>query len=168
MNMHLDPDFKHLTYGDNGERRGKEMSSLGKGDFLVFYASLKPMKPCNQKLVYALIGFYEVEKILPSNKIPEEKLVENAHTRKISVYVGDVVVFGNPNTSGRFRNCIPIGEYRNGAYRVKKSVLEEWGELGINDGFIQRNRNPPFFLNPNQLKLWLKKKNPKIIQNNFD
>src|SRR4051794_27452947 len=25
-NMHLDPDFAHLTYGDNGRRRGKELT----------------------------------------------------------------------------------------------------------------------------------------------
>src|SRR6266852_4997599 len=30
-NMHLDPDFEHLTYGDNGVRRGKGLADLGDG-----------------------------------------------------------------------------------------------------------------------------------------
>ena len=42
QNMHLDPDFEHLTYGDNGERRGKGVASLEQGDFIVFYSGLNP------------------------------------------------------------------------------------------------------------------------------
>ena len=39
-NMHLDPDFGHLTYGDNGVRRGKQLAQLGQGDIVVFHGGL--------------------------------------------------------------------------------------------------------------------------------
>jgi hypothetical protein len=32
MNMHLDPDFAHLTYGDQGERAKQIRSKLGNND----------------------------------------------------------------------------------------------------------------------------------------
>ena len=35
-NMHLDPDFDHLTYGDNGMRRGVKIAKLRPDDLLVF------------------------------------------------------------------------------------------------------------------------------------
>src|SRR6266436_2722348 len=34
--MHLDPDFSHLTYGDQGERAKQIRSKLAKDDLLVF------------------------------------------------------------------------------------------------------------------------------------
>ena len=34
--MHLDPDFDHLTYGDQGERAKQLSANLGMGDLLVF------------------------------------------------------------------------------------------------------------------------------------
>ena len=37
--MHLDPDFEHLTYGDQGER-AKQLATLQNGDHIVFYAGL--------------------------------------------------------------------------------------------------------------------------------
>jgi hypothetical protein len=48
-NMHLDPDFQNLTYGDRGDWRGKEISQLKEGDFLAFYAGLRPIKKCEHK-----------------------------------------------------------------------------------------------------------------------
>ena len=39
--MHLDPDFEHLTYGDNGLRRGARIAQLAADDLLVFYAALR-------------------------------------------------------------------------------------------------------------------------------
>jgi hypothetical protein len=41
LKMHLDPDFEHLTYGDNGARRGSGIATLAPGDLLVFYAGLR-------------------------------------------------------------------------------------------------------------------------------
>ncbi len=41
-NMHLDPDFENLTYGDSGTRRGKGLTDLDHDDFIVFYSGVKP------------------------------------------------------------------------------------------------------------------------------
>ena len=41
QNMHLDPDFEHLTYGDRGTK-GKQLSTtLQRDDLLVFYSRLR-------------------------------------------------------------------------------------------------------------------------------
>src|SRR2546426_203561 len=53
-NMHLDPDFVHLTYGDNGTRRGMGIAALGRDDLLIFYAGLRSItEPWG--LVYAMV-----------------------------------------------------------------------------------------------------------------
>ena len=55
-NMHLDPDFEHLTYGDSGTRRGRGLTRLRPGDVVAFYSGLKPIAPRPRPLLYALIG----------------------------------------------------------------------------------------------------------------
>ena len=88
--MHLDPDFKCLTYGDdlprgrklipNGDRPGLE-----KDDFLAFYSSFRsiawPDKP--RSLVYALIGLFVLERppYEPTCSMPHDERLQNAHTR---------------------------------------------------------------------------------------
>ncbi len=44
-NMHLDPDFNHLTYRDQGQRARQIREKLGRGDLLVFYAGLRDIVP---------------------------------------------------------------------------------------------------------------------------
>ena len=39
--MHLDPDFRHLTYGDQGQRASQIQTKLTNGDLIVFYAGLR-------------------------------------------------------------------------------------------------------------------------------
>lgn len=80
--MHLDPDFEHLTYGDNGGRRGAGMVSMAGGDLLVFYAGLRPICPCEHRLLYAIVGFYVVDSVFPVSSVPEEQWNCNAHSRK--------------------------------------------------------------------------------------
>jgi hypothetical protein len=166
-NMHLDPDFQHLTYGDNGKARGKGVASLQKGDFIAFYAGLKPILPYSDRLMYALIGYYEVDKITWVNEIPPELKHINAHTRKKDPFPQDVVVHANPEKSGKLKQCIPIGEYRNRSYRVTKDLLETWGGLTIKDGYLQRSRNPPFFKDPELFQEWFKEKKPVYTHFNF-
>jgi len=60
QDMHLDPDFDHLTYGDQGERAKQICAKLGPGDLIVFYAGMRDVLSAPQ-LVYALIGPYVVE-----------------------------------------------------------------------------------------------------------
>ncbi len=122
LNMHLDPDFSHLTYGDQGER-AKQISRLSSGDLLVFYAGLTDTNS-NPRLVYAIIGIYVIEEIVIANKIPVGRWDENAHTRRLlNRAANDIVVRAKSKVSGRLATCFPIGEFRNGAENQKKCKL---------------------------------------------
>lgn len=167
---HLDPDFDHSTYGDQSSSsgRGSRVEKLNKGDFIVFFASFKPIVPCEHKLVYALIGILFIEKVLKVSNVPKNDWYKNAHTRIKNSNNEHLVVFADPPLSGRFNKAIPIGEFRNGSYRVKNEILEKWGGIGVTDGFIQRSVNPPWFTNPEQFLNWLDAQHIKLIHNNWE
>lgn len=138
LDMHLDPDFSHLTYGDQGER-AKQISRLGDGDLLVFYAGLADTNS-RLRLVYAMIGIYVVREIVMANTVPKHCWDENAHTRRMfATTATDIVVRAKPKVSGRLAKCIPIGEFRNGAYRLTRPLLRDWGGLSVHDGYLQRS-----------------------------
>jgi hypothetical protein len=61
---HLDPDFAHLTYGDNGVRRGRGLADFESGDVVAFFAGLRPVRPWRDPLIYALIGVYRVRNVV--------------------------------------------------------------------------------------------------------
>jgi len=163
---HLDPDFHYLTYGDDGTRRGREIVNLDKGDFIAFYGGLRPIKPCGHKTYYALMGFYVVDHWKWVLDIPEEKILENAHTRNLNFYKNDIVVWGKPELSGRLKYCIPLGEWRNRAYRVREDLLDEWGGLSVKDGYIQRSANLPRFKQPERFYSWFIEQKPTLLQEN--
>ena len=163
---HLDPDFNYLTYGDVGTRRGKKLQNFVEGDFIAFYGGLKPIRPCSHKTYYALMGLYVIEKWKWTSDIPYEKYNENAHTRNLNLHENDIVVWAKPFLSGRLKNCIPIGEWRNRAYRVKQDILDEWGGLSVKNGFIQKSGSPPLFLEPDKFYSWFLKQNPILLQKN--
>lgn len=99
--MHLDPDYEHLTYGDNGERRGKQLRGFGPGDLIVFYSGLEAI-PRAADLVYALVGVYVIDEVVKSaTAVEDARRHENAHTRKAAVYPGDLVVRARPGMSGQ-------------------------------------------------------------------
>jgi len=155
--MHLDPDFECLTYGDEGARRGAGMLNMVEGDLLVFYGGLRPVHLCEHKLVYALMGMYVVEEVLAAARVPAERWYENAHVRKVPRGESDIIVRAKPGDSGRFDRCIPIGEWRDGAYRVRRDILAAWGGLSVKDGFSQRSAVPPRFNDPARFLGWLQK-----------
>ncbi len=152
--VHLDPDFQHLTYGDDGGRRGSAIRTMTSGDLLAFYAGLKPITACRHKLVYALIGLYVIDEVVEIHSVPKHRWYENAHTRKSKRGPSDIVVRARRGISGRLDRCIPIGEWRAGAYRVTNDVLEAWGGLSVKDGYIQRSARPPAFMNPGRFSEW--------------
>lgn len=165
--MHLDPDFQYLTYGDDGDRRGSGLRKLSKGDLVVFYAGLRPIKPGQDPLCYALIGLLVVEDIVEARLVPKLRRDENAHTRRVECGAGDIIVRGQPAQSGRLARCVPIGEFRNKAYRVRCGLLEAWGGLTVKDGFLQRSARPPLFLKPERFHQWfLKHEIPLLRQQN--
>lgn len=164
--MHLDPDFEHLTYGDNGDRRGAGIATLSENDLIVFYAGLCPVSKCRHKLLYALAGLYVIERIVSVAGISAERWHENAHTRKLEHWPADIVVRAKPGVSGRLERCIPIGEWRDGAYRVREDVLRAWGDLSVKNGFIQRSAVPPNFQQPKRFYDWFHKQRVPLIGRN--
>jgi hypothetical protein len=162
--MHLDPDFSTLTYGDIGNR-ALQVRRMGKGDFLAFYAGLRATNPQAAELVYALIGFYIIEEIVQAKAVPESRWKENAHTRRVPVE-SDIVVRAKPGVSGRFERCLPIGEHRDRAYRVQPDILAAWGNLTVNDGYLQRSGRLPSFRNPDKFCQWLEKEHVTMIARN--
>jgi hypothetical protein len=164
--MHLDPDFECLTYGDEGARRGAQMVNMVEGDVLVFYGGLRPVHPCQHKLIYALMGFYVVHEVVPVTSVPSHRWYENAHVRKTNRGKTDIVVRAKSAVSGRLDRCVPIGEWRSGAYRVRQDVLDAWGGLSVKDGFIQRSAVPPTLNKPKQFLGWLKKQYVRLIARN--
>jgi len=162
--MHLDPDFKNLTYGDC-HPRSLPIKELKHGDFLVFYAGLRSIKK-PRILRYAIIGFYLINEVISADSIPEERWDENAHTRRHPIQKDDIIVRAQKGSSGRLKCCIEIGEYRNRAYRVKRELLKEWGGLSASDGYIQRSARLPFFNEPEAFLGWFKSQHPKLMEVN--
>ncbi len=166
--MHLDPDFEHLTYGDQGRRarRIEKFWAVDKNLFLVFYAGLRPLCKSEERLSYSIIGFYRVEKIVHAKEISPADWFKNAHTRR-EPGDSDIVVIGRKETSGRLERSIPIAsEFRNYAYRVRKELLEEWGDISVRDGFIQRSAYLPEFKNPQRFLDWFDKQGISLVHQN--
>jgi hypothetical protein len=164
--MHLDPDFEQLTYGDSGTRRGKGLTGLTAGDIVVFYSGLRPVIPCGHTLVYALIGLYEVAEAVRAGSVPPARWNENAHTRCVDLERSDVIIRGRPGTSGRLTYCIPIGELRARAYRVRESVLAAWGGLSCRNGYLQRSAVLPTLLDPPRFMRWFERHQPELVSAN--
>ena len=164
--MHLDPDFEYLTYGDEGGRRGAQMVDMVEDDFLVFYGGMRPVHRCEHKLIYALMGIHVVKEVLPVASVPQKRWCENAHVRKMKRGATDIVVWAKPDVSGRFERCVPIGEWRSGAYRVRQDILDAWGGLSVKDGFIQRSAVPPSFINPARFLDWLNRQTIRLLPRN--
>jgi hypothetical protein len=163
---HLDPDFDHLTYGDDGARRGKVITTYEKGDLLVFYAGLRPVGACPHRLVYALVGLFRVATVARAADFPKPRWHENAHLRRVNARPTDVVVHAEPGASGRLRCCVPVGEFRDRAYRVRRELLDAWGGLSCKDGFIQRSAVPPRFNDPARFLRWLERTGPDLVAAN--
>jgi hypothetical protein len=162
--MHLDPDFDYLTYGDNGTRRGAGVSLLGSDDLLVFYAGLRPI--FGGKLVYALIGLFVVKEVIRAVDVPVERRHENAHTRWTTISENDIIVRAKSGVSGRFDRCIPVGELRDKAYRVRRDIEEAWGGLTVRNGYIQRSAVPPAFLNAPKFYDWFLQQGITLLERN--
>ena len=173
--MHLDPDFERLTYGDrelvpakNGIRkkaRGVKLrQQVEPGDLMVFYAGLRSVQN-ESKLIYSLIGIFEVEEKVFADSVPRERWHENAHTRRVPKHQ-DFIFRAKANSSGRLRYSIPIGGIEERYSRVKKEIHDEWGGLDVKDRYIQRG-SPFRFKDSERFYKWFKEKGiPLIRQNN--
>jgi Nucleotide modification associated domain 3 len=164
--MHLDPDFDHLTYGDTGQRANQLRKNLSSGDFIVFYAGLSDVGG-GSRLIYAIIGLYVVHDLVSAISVATEARDCNAHSRRIlKPDAQDVIVRARAGLSGRLLQCLPIGEWRNGAYRARQNLLEEWGDLSVKDGYLQRSARLPKFNDPPRFQRWFAAMNPIFVQTN--
>jgi hypothetical protein len=161
---HLDPDFEHLTFGDQGQRGG-QIAQLEDGDLMAFFASFRPLEAQGRSLMYALIGLFVVDEIVLAKDVPRARWGENAHTRRLDPK-NDIVVRAKAGRSGRLRRCLPIGEYRRRAYRVTTQLLETWGSLDIKDGFIQRSVRLPRFTDAKRFYSWFLAQGPELVAAN--
>jgi len=139
---------------------------LSEGDLVVFYAGLRPVQRGEQNLSYALIGMYVVQEVVPATTVPSERWYENAHVRKAQPGESDIVVRAKPGVSGRFERCISVGEWRDGAYRVRPELLAAWGGLSVKDGFIQRSAVPPALNDPARFLGWLQSQGVQMLARN--
>ena len=167
QDMHLDPDFDYLTYGDEGQRAKQIQTKLGQGDLLVFYAGMRDVRSPSSKLVYGIIGLYVVEDIVSALSVTPIHWHQNAHTRKVlAAGASDIVVRARPGVSGRLERYIPIGHYHQRAYRVCPDLLDEWGGLNVKDGWLQRSARLPEFLNANTFYNWFLAQNVTMVRSN--
>lgn len=174
---HLDPDFSKLTYGDidgndvglenqKPNHRGKPLKDLEENDFLVFYAGLERTKHLPEhagykdKLAYAIIGFYRVkDKPISAKEFVRRGFADcNAHTR-CEYNAAAIIISAKEGESGRLSKCIPIGEFRDKAYRVTKDLLIISGGFSNNPtGYLQRSIILPKFAEPEKFLDWFYKK----------
>jgi Nucleotide modification associated domain 3 len=164
--MHLDPDFEHLTYGDQGQR-ASQIAKLGESDILVFYASFVDIRNPNARLVYAIIGTLCIKTVIAASEVSSNEWHTNAHSRRaLSPDALDIVVKGKHKTSGRLRHCLPFGEFRDGAYRVRRDILHEWGGLKVRNGYVQRSVYLPLASQPAKFIEWFKRQEPILLHKN--
>jgi hypothetical protein len=164
MPMHLDPDFSTLTYGDCG-RKAKQVCKLGSGDVIAFYAGMRSASSGPGKLVHALIGLFIVDEIVNALDVPRSRWHENAHTRR-KRDDDNIIVRAKPGVSGRLTRCIPIGEFRDRAYRVKRDILRAWGGLTVHDGYITRSAQIPRFNDAARFYSWFRKQRVPLVRSN--
>ncbi len=169
---HLDPDFRYLSYGDGGQRAARIRKFFEGSDdnFIAFYASFQPIDYAQNVLVYAIIGLYRFRSVLSANQVPVNHRNHNAHTRVVGYQQAnntDIVVFAEPNVSGRLTHLLPIGERRsNRQYYVERNLFDAWGGISSHDGWIQRSVYLPHFCEPERFLKWFGTQNPDLIANN--
>jgi hypothetical protein len=164
--MHLDPDFEHLTYGDQGERAKQLKSNLDAGDLIVFYAGLSDVRGSRQ-LIYALIGLFVVDSFQLAIDVPPQCRDINAHSRRtLQAGADDMIVHAKPGQSGRLTRGLNIGEYRDRAYRMRRDVLDAWGGLSVKDGYLQRSARLPRLLDTPRFLNWFHSQKPQLIAAN--
>lgn len=171
--MHLDPDYEHLTYGDLGDVRGRDLRNFEPDDLIVFYSAFKPIRAA-VSLVYAVVGVYVVDEIVFAPSVEDARRRENAHTRKADRAPRDIVVRARPGVSGRCEWCIPVGEKRGASnYYLRREVEDAWGGLVKADGsprkssWLNMSGSMPLLGNPEGFTRWWATQHVPLVQRNF-
>ncbi len=126
-----------------------------------------PVQLRPERLVYALVGLFVVDKFVLAADVSKKERDINAHARRIlKPGAQDLIVHGRPGVSGRFQLCLPIGEYRDLAYRVRAELVEKWGGLSVRNGYLQRSARLPRFLDSQRFLRWIERQKPVLLQSN--
>ena len=172
---HLDPDFCscRLSYGNSNNNKGKALLELTTGDIVIFYNSMQPINKPEQtgNLEYGIIGKLKVQAIKQVAAITDEaEIKRNIHSRRSNRVPTDVVVFGEPDESGRLEKYLPIGKYERLAnysrsfYWLRNSLVEEWN--GVNHRYIQMSLNPIKLCDAHRFLEWWERQNPRLVHTN--
>lgn len=120
--VHNDPEFVTFTYGDNPEGRAKaraaNLTLLGKGDLLFFFAGLTAIgsgKPVDPYRFY-FVGFFEIIEVLRAVSAmpsPEQLRVfgQNAHIKRGQTdprFFRNFWVWKGSSNSQRFQKAVPF------------------------------------------------------------
>ena len=157
---HLDPDFKELTHGESSPETDKysprfqAISELQEGDTIVFYASFRSTNPRAKRLIYALIGIFEIARTRRVRELTRRERKRYAHGRRVNSG-GDLVFKAAPKSSGRFSKAIIIPCNPGKSYRVPRKMAKAWG--GLSRTWIQRSFRPPSFENYSKFGAWLRR-----------
>jgi len=119
--MHFDPEFKTFTYGDHTKKVG---SKFLEGDYLVFYAGLKPYESNKQRKGLFIIGYFKIDRIFKYKDLKNEKFVKilknNAHIKCKKGERDTIIIKGHPNESKLLEKAIRISDYdKNYCYASK-------------------------------------------------
>lgn len=150
-NIHFDPEFDTMTYGDPTRKRSF-LLKLEKNDLLVFYAGLSPFRTDKHQEGLYIIGYFVVKRIIDfkgmSNKARQEnyKLYwNNAHCKRSYHAENLVIIVGDKENSLLLEKAIAISSLKKDKlgrpYHAVSSKIEEL--LGIS-GSIQRSIPPRF------------------------
>lgn len=171
--MHLDPDYEHLTYGDLGDVRGRDLREFKRDDLIVFYSGLRPMRPASE-LIYAVVGVFVVDEVVLAPSVDDGRRHENAHTRKAKRAPGDIVVRARPGVSGRCARSLPIGEKRDVSnYYLRPDIEAAWGGLVKADGsarkssWLNMSGSMPLLGDPKGFIRWWTEQNVPLVRRNF-
>jgi hypothetical protein len=153
--VHYDPEFYNYTYADEG-RKAKYLSKLEKGDYLVFYAGLKPYDWSGEDKLY-IIGFFIIEKVLNLKETPNKiqinaQFPHNSHLKRPDLD-GVVLVVGNPKKSRILDRAIELSAPKlDRIDRPYHAVSPEKASLLGIRGSIQRSIPPRFITNEENLE----------------
>ena len=141
------------------------MVAMAEGDVLVFYGGLRPVHPCEHRLIYALLGLYVVEEVVPAVRVPATRWHENAHVRKTARRQTDIVVCASrtfqAGLTAAFRS-------ENGETAPIESAMA-FAPMGrvVGKGWIHPTHAvPPTFIRPTRFLDWLESQQVRRIPRN--
>lgn len=124
---HFDPEFETFTYGEGSHNKAKSLSTLRKGDMLVFYMSLSPPLKNRAKGKF-IVAYYTIEKVfdyrfgtakLNFNDI-DERIKNNMHI--IRRDKEPVIAAGKMNESRLFNHALQL---TNEKWEILPNMLEK-------------------------------------------